>query len=413
MATCRSYAARFLAAVVDCVIVHACTGLQESVPPYPNFPCPSPVLSIKTTPSQAGGKNSIKKLKELFAASMALAPPSLPVLCLWQPVASPCGVFTEISEIRALLAGASPWFSGLLGLIAYQRFRQRAARCRARAGHDDIPTCQAGGRRQAAASIAFGAAAPPYPATAESQSRQGQLVTVRDPETYSALAYSPRDVKGPLPLLVVLPGAGRNDKDATDLANIRGEHGGLAPSLIAEGIAPADLTENFAVLAPYAAGKKSFYEEPRKKMLQFIAWACSDAGRAAGVPAVDLKRLFLFGFSDGATEVMELASTRRFAGCVVAAYGFTGELPRLALERLKDIPVWVFHSADDVIFPVSCSDKLVKRLKETNSRDVVRYTRYNQDQEGFTGSVRGHSTGITASRQPDLYRWLLQLGPLD
>ncbi|CAE7285488.1 unnamed protein product [Symbiodinium sp. CCMP2456] len=330
---------------------------------------------------------------------MALAPPSLPVLRLWQPVAgSPCRVFTETPEIRAPLAGACPWFSGLLGLSACQRFRPRAARCqtRTRAGHDDIPkTCHARGRRHTTASIAFGAAAPPHPATAESQRRQGDLVTVRDPETYSALVYSPRDVKGPLPLLVVLPGAGRNDKDATDLANIRGEHGGLAPSLIAEGIAPADLTENFAVLAPYAAGKNSFYEEPRKKMLQFIAWACSDAGRAAGVPAVDPKRLFLFGFSDGATEVMELASTRRFAGCVVAAYGFTGELPRLALERLKDIPVWVFHSADDVIFPVSCSDKLVKRLKETNSRDVVRYTRYDKDQEGFTGSVRGHSTGIT------------------
>eukprot|EP00439_Symbiodinium_sp_Y106_P042997 s153_g5.t1 len=342
---------------------------------------------------------------------MALAPPSLLVLRFWQPVR----VHTETTGVRSPLA-ACPFlvFSGLSGLLrlsgACQRLRA-ACGCQARARRDDPKSHQRG--RRHAASIAFWAAAPPRPATAESQSLQGELVTVRDPETYSALAYSPRDVKGPLPLLVVLPGAGRNDKDVTDLANIRGEHGGLVPSLIAQGIAPVDLTENFAVLAPYAAGKKSFYEEPRKKMLQFIAWACSDAGRAAGVPAVDPERLFLFGFSDGATEVMELASTRRFAGCVVAAYGFTGELPRLALERLKDIPVWVFHSADDVIFPVSCSDKLVKRLKETNSRDVVRYTRYDTDQEGFTGSVRGHSTGITASRQPDLYRWLLQLTPLD
>ena len=56
------------------------------------------------------------------------------------------------------------------------------------------------------------------------------------------------------------------------------------------------------------------------------AWACSDAGRQAGCPECDPRRVFLFGFSDGATVGVELATTRRFAAAVVAAYGITSEL---------------------------------------------------------------------------------------
>ena len=151
------------------------------------------------------------------------------------------------------------------------------------------------------------------------------------------------------------------------------------------------MLDNFAMVAPYSKGSRSFYEEPRKKLIQFVEWVCSEEGRRSGCPDVDPKRIILFGFSDGATAGIELMTTRRFAGGVFAAYGFTGDLPALAAERLQDLPIWVFHSADDVIFPVKCSDKLVKRLREVGTRDVVRYTRYDQDQEGFTGSVRGHS----------------------
>jgi dienelactone hydrolase len=116
------------------------------------------------------------------------------------------------------------------------------------------------------------------------------------------------------------------------------------PSQIAAGTAPFELTDNFAVVAPYAAGRRSFYEDSRSRVLAFVDWVCSAAGRAAGCPRVDPRRVFVFGFSDGATVAVELATTRRFAGGVVAAYGFTGELPELAAKRLAGWPVWVFHS---------------------------------------------------------------------
>lgn len=106
----------------------------------------------------------------------------------------------------------------------------------------------------------------------------------------------------------------------------------------------------------------------------------------------------------------------------------------LQVDRLKGKPIWVFHSADDVIFPVSCSDRLVKtlrvrarlvqaemswtrltgvlKLQDADSTEgVVKYTRFDKDQEGFTGNVRGHSTGVTASKTAEVYDWLLQIRP--
>ena len=32
-----------------------------------------------------------------------------------------------------------------------------------------------------------------------------------------------------------------------------------------------------------------------------------------------------------------------------------------------------------------------------------------KDQEGFTGSMRCYSTGIKASKDPEIYKWLLSL----
>jgi predicted esterase len=239
---------------------------------------------------------------------------------------------------------------------------------------------------------------------------RGTLRDVVDDATYAALVYEPkRKEQTPLPLLVVLHGAGRNHETVWSLADPLGEHAGLAPSLLFTGRAPTALADKFAMVAPYSAGKRSFYEEPRSKILQFIEWVCSEAGQRAGCPYVDPNSVYLFGFSDGATLAVELATTRRFRACTIAAYGFSGTLPKLALDRLKGIPFWVFHSADDVIFPVVYSDRLVTSLRTANTEntEIIRYTRYDKDQENFEGSVRGHSTGITATKLPEVYEFLL------
>ena len=260
-----------------------------------------------------------------------------------------------------------------------------------------------------ASSAAIAAATTATPARAAAATgTAARLRAVTDPATYTALAYAPPGKKKP-PLVVVLHGAGENARDVWNLADIQGEHRGLAPSLLAAGAAPPSLAENFAVVAPYSAGRLSLYGDPRSKMLAFVDWVLSDAGRAAGCPDADPSRVFLFGFSDGATEAVELLTTRRFAGGVVCSYGFTGTLPAAAVSRLADVPVWAFHSADDAIFDVANSDRLVASLRRGGARDVVRYTRYDSDPENVAGSARGHTCGISASKLPEVYDWMLQI----
>ena len=164
------------------------------------------------------------------------------------------------------------------------------------------------------------------PANIATAKKEKNFYVVTDSKSYSALVYAPPrsmdDQKRPL--LLVLTGAGKNAGGPWDLADPAGEHAGLPPSLLFAEIAPRELSENFVVVAPYPQGKRSFYEEPRQKLVDFLDFLSSDDGRRAGIPKIDVKKIFLFGFSDGATTAVELATTGRFAACIIASYGYTG-----------------------------------------------------------------------------------------
>lgn len=288
----------------------------------------------------------------------------------------------------------------------------------------NIENCKNGlDRRSAitgsAALLSYQFLEPPSNALAATEnSIYASLKVVKDPETYSALSYAPpNNANHPnAPLILVLHGAGKNDKDILeDLANPIGEHAGLIPSLIASGSAPLQLLDNFCVLAPYSFGKPSFYNDPRKNLLQFVEWAIQNQNTEALPVRFDPKRIVLFGFSDGATVAVELLTTKRFAAGVICSYGFSGKaLPSQALERLANIPMWVFHSKDDVIFDVGNSDRLVKQLNTVNERmgggngSMIKYSRYNSDPENLPPRVRGHSMGITASKSTELYDWMIR-----
>jgi len=249
--------------------------------------------------------------------------------------------------------------------------------------------------------------------TTVSASDRPSMSVVTDPNTYSALYYAPPNNSELDPLIIVLHGAGRNEQDIQNLANPQGEHAGLIPSLIESGKAPEILLDKFAVLAPYSYGKPSFYNDSRKSLIDFVQWAIQNRNTKDCPINFDPNRIILFGFSDGATVGVELLTTKRFIGGVICSYGYTGKtLPGPAIDRLSNIPMWVFHSADDVIFDVGNSDRLVQQLKRKDS-SVVRYSRFDKDPENLPQRVRGHSMGITASKLPDLYEWMLTLPSLE
>lgn len=244
------------------------------------------------------------------------------------------------------------------------------------------------------------------------------LKVVTDPQTYTALSYAPPDNVNNDPLILVLHGAGKNDKEILkDLADPSGEHAGLIPSLIASRTAPSNLLDNFCVLAPYSFGKPSFYNDPRRNLLQFLDWAILNQNTEKLPLRFDKNRIILFGFSDGATVAVELLTTKRFAAGVICSYGYSGKsLPLQALEQLSNTPIWIFHSRDDVIFNVRNSDRLVQQLEtnvnnvevDSTNASIVKYSRYDKDPENLPARVRGHSMGITASKSVELYDWMIQ-----
>ena len=290
----------------------------------------------------------------------------------------------------------------------------------------------------------------------EHNGRFSPLQVIRDPDTYSALTYSPPSSWMPgssnentqilPPLIVVLHGAGRNNLDILDdLANPQGEHAGLIPSLIASrdfDKAPSLLLHNCSMVAPYSYGKTSFYQDGddcRAKLLRFLDYCCetinnpSSSSSSTAVLRFDPHRIFLWGFSDGATLAVELLTSqkRKFAGGVICSYGYSGAtLPPQALQRLSGIPMWMFHSADDVIFSVANSDRLVEQLRTQEKlmkddddadenatattkekKSIIKYNRYEKDPEQLPPRVRGHSMGITASKLPEVYQWILEQPP--
>ena len=56
--------------------------------------------------------------------------------------------------------------------------------------------------------------------------------------------------------------------------------------------------------------------------------------------------------------------------------GYWNGDPAPVAASLRDMPVWVFHSADDVVIPVQQSDRMVARLREAGNKGV-KYTRYD------------------------------------
>lgn len=258
---------------------------------------------------------------------------------------------------------------------------------------------------------------------------RGKVFEVQDPNSYSAVVYIPsapnniakKSTSSSLPLLVVLHGAGVNQHSALDeFTSPGGDHTNLPPYLLSTQQAPPSLSENFVVVAPYVGkGKRSLYDEPRSKLLSFIKWFNSyiqSQTLADGTHiAINRRKVSLFGFSEGATLAIELATTRQFLGVVTASYGFSGSLPRMAIERLQGVPIWAFHSRGDDIYNIQCSDRLIGSLLEYEGGldvfsvgDIVKYTKLVPLATNEKGREHVRAS-LVASKDAEVYSWLLSL----
>jgi predicted peptidase len=108
---------------------------------------------------------------------------------------------------------------------------------------------------------------------------------------------------------------------------------------------------------------------------------------------IDLDRIYVTGISMGGFATWEalLRHPEMFAAAIPVCGG--GD-PNHAV-RIKDIPVWAFHGANDQTVPVECSRLMVKAIEKAGGHP--RYTEY----PGV-----GHNSWDRAYAEPELVSWL-------
>jgi predicted peptidase len=109
---------------------------------------------------------------------------------------------------------------------------------------------------------------------------------------------------------------------------------------------------------------------------------------------VDKDRVYLTGLSMGGFGTWNLAATApgRFAAIAPICGG--GD-PKTA-EKLKGLPIWVFHGAKDNAVPLKRSEDMVKALKEAGHE--VKFTIYPN---------AAHDSWTATYDNPELYKWFL------
>jgi predicted peptidase len=115
---------------------------------------------------------------------------------------------------------------------------------------------------------------------------------------------------------------------------------------------------------------------------------------------VDADRIYLTGISNGGFGAWHLAlrNPELFAAVVPIAGGYkpdSEEIPNNICD-LKNVPIWIFHGAKDMVVPPYQSESLVNALKACDGQ--VQFTLYpDADHDSWTRTYDN----------PELYSWLL------
>ncbi|WP_343486649.1 PHB depolymerase family esterase [Allomuricauda sp. d1] len=177
-------------------------------------------------------------------------------------------------------------------------------------------------------------------------------------------------------LLLFLHGGGESGGTLDEVK----KHG--PPKMMAEGY-----PFPFLVLAPQNPHKKKWWNvHAVNQLLDSVI-----AGNR-----VDSDRVYVTGLSRGGSAAWDMAVQypHKFAALAVVC----GMTPTPYAHWLdKEMPIWVFHGADDEVIPVSESDQMVAKLKEMGYD--VQYTRY----DGV-----GHNSWLKAYTTKELYDWMNQ-----
>jgi predicted peptidase len=109
---------------------------------------------------------------------------------------------------------------------------------------------------------------------------------------------------------------------------------------------------------------------------------------------IDKKQVYVGGLSMGGMGTFEIL--RRNPKTFAAAFPICGGAAPATAEKIKNIPLWVFHGGKDNVVPIAYSENMVNALKQLNAPSV-KFTVYPE---------AGHNSWDSAFAEPDLMSWL-------
>jgi len=194
------------------------------------------------------------------------------------------------------------------------------------------------------------------------------------------LLYLPKayDSKQKWPLLLFLHGRGESDGPLSIVKKWG------PPRLIDRGENPP-----YVVVSPQCPPNPESWPQPAQQklllaLLDHISNSCK----------IDPDRVYLTGLSMGGYGSWRLAAdhAERFAAVVpICGAGNTADA-----DKLKSLPIWVWHGTEDPAVPFQRSVEMVEAIKKAGST-TIRFTTL----EGV-----GHNSWEAAYATPELYQWL-------
>ncbi len=181
----------------------------------------------------------------------------------------------------------------------------------------------------------------------------------------------------PWPLVLFLHGAGESGRE---ISKVKANG---PPKLVSQG-----KTFPFILVAPQSPGM-GWNPEALNALLDDVISKYK----------VDEDRVYLTGLSmgGGGTWMLAAAHPDRFAAIAPICGAFRSpEGAKQVAEKLKNLPIWVFHGAKDKTVPIARSEEMVKALEELKAD--VKFTVYPEAE---------HDSWTETYNNPDFYTWLL------
>jgi predicted peptidase len=182
------------------------------------------------------------------------------------------------------------------------------------------------------------------------------------------------------PVMLFLHGAGERGDGKGDLDNVK-KHG---PPMLVEKKPNSPATQ-FIVISPQCPKGQRWDVEALKGLLDEVV----ENHRA------DRERIYLTGLSMGGFGSWSMAA--QYPDDFAAVAPICGGGNTASADKIKHLPIWVFHGDKDTAVPLQKSQEMVDALKQAGAKQVE-FTIY----PGV-----GHDSWVKAYDDSKLYEWLL------